>query len=112
MPGVPSVWVPALPVDELANAARSRRPPSPHRPRHASRLIADDLALCRAYAARQSGPAGRQTGDLLQITKYRVARNAAAHRFPQVSELIKAELAPGLPLRSGTLAGLLFELYF
>ena len=35
-------------------------------------------------------PAAHQTGDLLQITKYRVARDAAAHRFPQVSELIKA----------------------
>jgi hypothetical protein len=40
------------------------------------------------------GPAGRQTGDLLQITKYRVAKDAAAHRFPQVSKLIKAEPAP------------------
>src|ERR1035438_419613 len=45
------------------------------------------------------GPAGRQTGDLWQITKYRVATQAAAHRFLQVSELIKAESAPRLPLR-------------
>jgi hypothetical protein len=51
-----------------------------------------------------------QTGDLLQITKYRVARDAADHRFPQVSELIKAEPAPRLPLRRSPLAGLLFEL--
>jgi hypothetical protein len=51
------------------------------------------------------GPAGRQTGDLLQITKYRVATQAAAHRFLQVSELIKAESAPRLPLRSGPLTG-------
>jgi hypothetical protein len=56
------------------------------------------------------GPAGRQTGDLLQITKYRVARNTAAHRFPQVSELTKAEPAPRLPLRGGPLTGSLFEL--
>jgi hypothetical protein len=52
----------------------------------------------------------RQTGDLLQITKYRVAANAAAHRFLQVSELLKAEPAPRLPLRGGPLTGLLFEL--
>jgi hypothetical protein len=32
-------------------------------------------------------PSMRQAGDLLQITKYRVAMDAAAHRFPQVSEL-------------------------
>ena len=57
------------------------------------------------------GPAGRQTGDLLQITKYRVAREVAAHRFPQVSELLKAESAPRLPLRGGKLVGLVFELY-
>ena len=40
------------------------------------------------------GPATRQTSDLLQITKYRVATEAAANRFPQVSELLKAEPAP------------------
>ena len=52
----------------------------------------------------------RQTGDLLQITKYRVAANAAAHRFPQVRELLKAEPAPRLPLKDGRLTGSLFEL--
>ena len=38
----------------------------------------------------------RQTGDLLQITKYGVAANAAAHRFLQVSELLKAGAAPSI----------------
>ena len=72
---------------------------------------ADDLALYRAYAARRSGTsATRQTSDLLQITKYHVAMEAAAHRFLQVSELLKAEPAPRLPLRSGQLTGSLFEL--
>jgi hypothetical protein len=54
-------------------------------------------------------PAARQTGDLLQITKYRVTKDAAAHRFPQVSELIKLSLPPRLPLRDG-LTGSPFEL--
>jgi hypothetical protein len=40
------------------------------------------------------GPATRQTGDLLQITKYRVAADATAHWFPQVSELLEAKSAP------------------
>ena len=52
----------------------------------------------------------KKVHDLLQITKYRVARNTAAHRFPQVSELTKAEPAPRLPLRGGPLTGSLFEL--
>jgi hypothetical protein len=56
------------------------------------------------------GPATLQTSDLLQIAKYRAAMQSAAHRFPQVSELLKAKTAPRLPLRSGPLTGLLFEL--
>jgi hypothetical protein len=56
------------------------------------------------------GPATLQTSDLLQITKYRFSTQAAAHRFPQVSELSEAKPAPRLPLRSGPFTGSLFEL--
>src|ERR1039458_4628603 len=114
MPGVPSVWVPTLPVDELAKALldrgdRHRRTDSVMLP--VSSRHADDLALCRACAARQSGAVAHQTGDLLQIATYRVAAEAAAHRFPQVRELLKARSAPRLPLRRGPLTGSLFELH-
>jgi hypothetical protein len=61
--------------------------------------------------AGQSGTRGALTSDLLQITKCRVATEAAAHRFLQVSELLKAESAPRSPLKGGSLAGSLFELY-
>ena len=38
------------------------------------------------------GPATLQISDLLQIAKYRAAMQSAAHRFPQVIELLKAKL--------------------
>jgi len=59
----------------------------------------------------EPSPAMRRTSDLLQITKYRVAAEAAAHRFPQVGEVLKARPAPRLPLRSLPLTGTLFELF-
>ena len=68
-----------------------------------------DRAVHKPPAIRD--PLMLQTSDLLQIAKYRAAMQSAAHRFPQVSELLKAEPAPRLPLRESRLTGSLFELF-